>query len=107
MALRFSTGLRQDVAAAYGWRHALANGRLRIYSGTQPADADAATTGTLLITFTLSGGSYTGEVRSQASITLTGSSGSLDTVKVGGALEILGASVAFDSDLTQAQAQTT
>lgn len=99
MALRFSTGLRQAVAAAYGWRHALANGRLKIYSGSQPADADAATTGTLLATFTLSGGTYTGEVRSQASLTLTGSSGSLDTVEVGGALEILGAAVSFDTDL--------
>lgn len=100
MALRVSTGLRQAVAGAYGWRQALANCRLRIYSGTQPASADDAATGTLLETFTLSGGTFTAEVRSQASLTLTGSSGSLDTVTVGGAIEILGAAVSYTSDLT-------
>lgn len=100
MALRFSTGLRQAVAGAYGWRQALANGRLRIYSGTQPATADTAASGTLLETFTLSGGAFTAEVRSQASLTLTGSSGSLDSITVGGAIPILGAAVSFSSDLT-------
>lgn len=100
MALRSSTGTRQAVAGSYGWRQALANGRLRVYSGTQPTDADDATTGTLLATFTLSGGSYTGEVQSQVSLTLTGASGSVDTLEVGGALEILGAAVSFDTDLT-------
>lgn len=100
MALRSSTGTRQAVAGSYGWRQALANGRLRVYSGTQPASADDAATGALLATFTLSGGSYTGEVQSQISLTLSGGSGSLDTVEVGGALEILGAAVSFDSDLT-------
>lgn len=100
MALKFSTGLVQAVAGGYGWRQALANGRLKIFTGTQPADADSAITGTLLATFTLSGGAFTAEVRSQASITLTGSSGSLDSIKVGGALEILGSSVPYTTDLT-------
>jgi hypothetical protein len=100
MALRSSTGLRQAIAGSYGWRQALANGRLRIYSGTQPATADTAASGTLLETFTLSGGAFTAETRAQASLTLTGSSGSLDTLEVGGAIEILGAAVSFSSDLT-------
>lgn len=100
MSLRSSTGLRQAVAGSYGWRQALANGRLKIYSGTQPATADTAASGTLLATFTLAAGAYTGETISQASITLGGASGTLDTVTVGGAIEILGAAVTFSSDLT-------
>lgn len=100
MALRTSTGLRQAVAGAYGWRQALANGRLKIFSGTQPATADTAASGTLLATFTLAGGTFTAEVRSQASLTLSGGSGWLDTVTVGGAIPILGAAVSYTSDLT-------
>jgi len=100
MALKYSTGLVQAVAGGYGWRQALANGRLKVFTGTQPATADDAHTGTLLATFTLAGGAFTAEVRSQASITLTGSSGSLDTIEVGGALEILGGAVSYSSDLT-------
>lgn len=101
MALRFSTGCRNAIAGGSGWREALMDGRLYVYSGTQPTDADQDVAGTLLATFTLSGGTYTAPVRSQASITLSGASGSLDTVKVGGAgYNLLSAAVSFDSDLT-------
>jgi len=101
MALRFSTGCRNAVAGGFGWREALKDGRLYVYSGTQPTDADQDVEGTLLVTFTLSGGTYTAPVRSQAKITLSGASGSLDTVSVGGAaFNLLSAAVSFSSDLT-------
>jgi hypothetical protein len=101
MALRFSTGLRDAVASGFGWREALRDGRLYVYSGTQPTNADTDVSGTLLVPFTLSGGSYTSPVRSAATLTLTGSSGSLDTLKVGGLdYNLLSGAVSFDSDLT-------
>jgi len=100
MALRFSTGLRDAVAGGYSWRHALANGRLKIFSGTQPASADDAATGTLLVTFTLSGGAFTGETRSAVSVQLGGTSGSVDSITVGGAIPIIGSAVNFNTDLT-------
>jgi len=100
MALRKSTGLRNALAADYGIRDALANTRLRIYSGTQPADADAAATGTLLGTFTLSGGAYTSPVKSYAEIQITGGGGgTIDTVTVGGAIPLIGSAVSWDADV--------
>ena len=47
MAHQSSTGLRNAMVAAMAT--ALANGRIDIYSGEPPADADAAPTGTLLV----------------------------------------------------------
>ena len=40
MALRFSTALRNAVGSGLSWNEALSNGKLEIYTGTQPADAD-------------------------------------------------------------------
>jgi hypothetical protein len=99
MALRFSTGTRSAVAGPFGWRAALANGRLKIYTGAQPASADDATTGTLLATFTLSGGAFTAETRPTATLTLSGASGSVDTVTVGD-FSIIENAVNYTSDLT-------
>lgn len=59
MALRFSTGLRNKMLDSTGMRAALANGVIRIYSGAQPVNADAAVTGTLLVTITKNSGSFT------------------------------------------------
>lgn len=52
--IRFSTGLRTNLAGALGFAATFANGVIEIYTGTQPATADAAVTGTLLGTMTLS-----------------------------------------------------
>lgn len=48
MALNFSTGVRQGMANATGLKTMFAKGALYLYSGPQPATADAAVTGTLL-----------------------------------------------------------
>jgi len=51
MALRLSTGLRNSLlngGAGEGFRGALNTGFLYIYSGSQPASADSAASGTLL-----------------------------------------------------------
>ncbi|RLA45291.1 MAG: hypothetical protein DRQ97_09950 [Gammaproteobacteria bacterium] len=56
--LRFSTGLRDGVLDATGIREATANGVLRIYSGAQPASADTAVSGTLLVEVTVDGAAF-------------------------------------------------
>jgi len=59
MTLRLSTGLRNNLAGPTGFAATFANGVIDIYSGTQPATADAAATGTLLGTVTLNSGTFT------------------------------------------------
>ncbi len=48
--MKNSTGLVNYVAATGSLKAALAGGEIRIWSGSPPADADAAATGTLLCT---------------------------------------------------------
>ena len=106
MALTFSTAVRNFVADYGSWTHAFNNGRIEIYSGTQPSTttADLAPTGNLLCTLTLSGNAKTDEVLASGSTTLnTGASGSVDTLTVNG-IEIMGSSTPFNTSLTQTAA---
>lgn len=48
MTFKVSTGLRNYMLATGPLRTALANGKIRIFTGPEPASADAAETGTLL-----------------------------------------------------------
>lgn len=50
---------------------AAAAGTLKIYTGTQPADADDAPTGTLLATFTLSDPAFAAAVAGSAALDVT------------------------------------
>lgn len=59
MTLKISTGLRTAMMGTSGFAEVFANGIIEIYTGAQPATADAATTGTLLGTVTLEGGAFT------------------------------------------------
>ncbi len=59
MTLRLSTKLRDNLAGTTGFAATFANGVIEIYSGTQPATADSAATGTLLGTVTLNSGAFT------------------------------------------------
>lgn len=58
MALRFSTGLRNGILNSTGIKEAMTDGVIRIYSGAQPATADSAVTGTLLLEVTVNGGAF-------------------------------------------------
>lgn len=101
MTMRLSTGLRNFLAKEGGIDGALRNGIIEIYSGAQPASADAAPTGTLLCTISAASASVTPEVLATGTVTLTaGAAGSVDTVTVGG-INILGAVVAFNGTLAQ------
>lgn len=59
MTARLSTQLRTNLAGSTGFGATFANGIIEIRTGTQPATADAAATGTLLGTITLNSGAFT------------------------------------------------
>lgn len=59
MTVRLSTKVRDNLAGTTGFAATFANGVIDIYSGTQPASADAAITGTLLGRVTLNSGAFT------------------------------------------------
>jgi hypothetical protein len=100
MTLRYSTGLRNHLAAGGSFKRAFQNGRIEIYTGSQPANADAAVTGTLLATITNSSGAHTAEVRATGTITIAGSAGSVDTVTIDGDA-IIDAAVPWNTSTTQ------
>lgn len=101
MALRLSTGLRNFIMQHGSLKDALQNGKIEIYTGAQPASADAAVTGTLLATITNNSGAHTNEVLSSGSVTLTGgASGSIDTLTVN-SVSIIDAAVPFNTSLAQ------
>src|SRR5688572_30209971 len=101
MALRISKGLRNFLLVGGSLKHAFAGGKLLLYTGSQPADADAAVSGTLLNTYTDASGAHTAEVRSTGSVALTGGgSGSVDTLTVN-SIEIMGSATAFNTSLAQ------
>lgn len=103
MTIRLSTQLRNNIVGPKGVGATFANGCVEIRTGTQPASADSAATGTLVGTLTISSGAYTPETRASQTITLTGSAGSIDTVNIGttGPVNIIPlGSVPFTTDLT-------
>jgi len=59
MTVRLSTGLRNNLAGTTGFASTFANGVIEIRTGTQPATADSAATGTLLGVVTLNSGAFT------------------------------------------------
>jgi len=79
---------------------ALGGGVLKIYSGSQPASADAAITGSLIAIITEGSGTHTAEVLPQGILTLSGTtSGSLDTLTVGG-ISIISQVHTYDTSFT-------
>ena len=82
MTVRLSTALRDALVGTLGFHGALRNGRIEIRTGSQPTTADAIATGTLLGTVTASSGANTAETRAAQTITITGASGSVDSVLV-------------------------
>ena len=104
MTARFSTGARDFLNKRGGIDDMLMNGWIEIYTGSQPATADAAVTGTLLCTISSASGAITKEVLSTGSVTLnTGAAGSVNTLTVN-SVEIMGAAVNFNTSLTQTAA---
>jgi hypothetical protein len=94
MTIRQSTGLRNHLQQNGSFRSAFQGGKLSIYSGSQPATADTAPAGTLLVTITDAAGAHTPEVRATGTITITGTSGTITGITLGG-VQILGATVTW------------
>lgn len=83
MTVRLSTGLANAMAQGLGFAGALHRGYIKFFSGAQPANADAAETGTLLGIATKSSGALTKETRASATLIVTGTSGTLTAVTAG------------------------
>lgn len=105
MTIRLGQGTRNGIANGMGFAGLFNRGTIQIWSGSQPASADAAATGTLLATVSTSSGAVTNEVRATGTITLnTGASGSINTVTVGTFNIIPDGAVNFNTSLTQTAA---
>ena len=110
MALRPSIALRNYLLEGGSLKMALSNCTIKVYTGSQPATADAAPTGTLLCTYTSSGGTATREVRAYGSTELTaGSSGSVDTVGIklgssGATIALLPSAITYATSLANTAA---
>lgn len=100
MTLRYSTGLRNHLAAGGSFKNAFQNGRIEIYTGSQPATPETAVSGTLLCTVTNSNGAHTAEVQATGTITITGAAGSIDTCTLDG-VSLIAAAVPFNTSVTQ------
>jgi len=58
MTVSMSTGLKQGLLASSGVDEQFLNCTIHFYSGAQPANADAATTGTRVAQATIAGGAF-------------------------------------------------
>lgn len=100
MALQISTALRNHGLAYGSIKAALMGGSIELRSGSQPANADAAATGTLLCTISDNAGALTNEVLATGTITITGSSGSISAITVN-SIGILDTTVPYNTSTTQ------
>lgn len=89
MTIKLSTGLRNAMAAGLGLGGVFNRGYMKIFSGSQPSNADAAETGTLLGTVTSSSGSLTKETRATATMTATASTGTLASLLLAGTVPMI------------------
>ena len=99
MAIKVSTGLANELTDRTCLRTNITGSRVLLFSGSQPTDADTASGGTLLATFTNASGVFTAETLPVWTVVLTGSAGSVDTIKIGG-IDVMSGAVSFTSDLT-------
>ena len=106
MTIRFSPATQNHIAQEGSWKEWMDGGHIIVMSGTQPATADLAVTGTLLVTLTSSAGAKTNETRGLGVITLSVGAVGSDTVATLTLLgvEIMGSATAFNTSLTQTAA---
>ena len=101
MTIRLSEGLRNAIAQGQGFGGALNMGHISVYSGSQPASADALYTGTLLGKISISSGAITKETRATGSVTITGATGgTINNITVGGLNIIPDGAITVSGDTT-------
>jgi hypothetical protein len=104
MAYKVSKAARNFLLEGGAFKKAFSNCVMKWYTGSQPATAEAAPTGTLLVTLSAASGALTREVQSLGSVDLTGGgAGSVDTLTVN-SIEIMGSSTPFNTSLAQTAA---
>ena len=101
MTIRLSTALRNNIVGAIGVSGSFASGVIDIYSGSQPATADSAISGTLLGRVSISSGAYAVETPASQTVTIAGAAGSVNTVNVGTMNIIPLGSVPFNTSVNQ------
>lgn len=85
MAKKWSNGTINFIAAKGSLRQVAAKARCLIFEGSQPANADTASTGsTLKATLTSGGAAFVGETLAEWQATLTGVAGTLAALVLGG-----------------------
>lgn len=101
MAIRLSTGLRNFLLSGGSLAQAFNGGILEVRTGVQPLEADNATQGTKLVTFTAASGTWVAETPATGSIELaSGASGSVNTITVD-SINILDTVVPYNTSLAQ------
>lgn len=102
MAVLLSMGLRNHVLSLGSIKNALQGAILKVFSGAVPADANAAESGALLISYTDGGGPWTPETLSTATVTLTsGVAGQITQITLAGGATLLSNPVQFNASLLQ------
>lgn len=109
MSIQLSTRLANFIDGYGSLKQALTGCVLDLYTGNQPATADSAPTGTHLARLTLGGAAFTNEITARGSILLAGSSGSVSSITVGGAVstslasgvQLLKTAVPYNTSLAQ------
>lgn len=91
MARKLSTAAANFLATLGSITELHEGGVLMYYSGSQPANADAAATGTALVRFTTASGAWTKEVRATAVIDFASATGNCTALTVAGISLISGA----------------
>lgn len=106
MTLRYSPALQNFIADVGAWKDFFDNGAIDIYTGSQPATANLAPTGTLLVSLTSGAGTLTNEVLATGVVTLTGGTTTGDNVTTFtlNSLELMGGTVNWNTSLTQTAA---
>lgn len=100
MSIKLSAALRNGMLELGSLKHLMSNCVLKLYTGSQPATAETAPSGTLLNTYSASGAALTREVRSQGSVTFSGTIGGSISALTVNSLEILGATITPITDVS-------
>ena len=96
MARKLSTAAANFLATIGSIAELHEGGVLMYYSGSQPANADAAATGTALVRFTTASGAWTKEVRATAVIDFASATGNCTAMSVAG-ISIISGAVSYTS----------
>lgn len=99
MTIRQSDGLRNHLQSGGSWRSAFDGGKLELYTGSQPASANTAPSGTKVLTYTDASGAHTAEVQPTGTAVLAGVAGTVTNLKIDGE-DLMNGTATFVDTLT-------